>query len=177
MPRHPHDPVAARLVDPQLTASLRRYLGSRGIPAGEVDEILDVARMQLFERGLPATPNEVDRLLFRIAQRRAMDWHREAKAALLGGESVTIALCTNRPPEYEFAIPPEAEAALQALERLVADNPRHAHALEAIRQKMAGKSLEEYAAYAGVASGTMRQWVNRFRARACKQMPWCVGFF
>lgn len=25
MPRHPHDPVAARLVDPRLTASLRRY--------------------------------------------------------------------------------------------------------------------------------------------------------
>ena len=106
-----------------------------------------------------------------------MDWHREAKAALLDGESVTIALCTNRPPEYDFAIPPEAQAALQALERLVADNPRHAHALDAIRQKMAGKSLEEYAAQAGVASGTMRQWVSRFRARACKQMPWCVGFF
>jgi DNA-directed RNA polymerase specialized sigma24 family protein len=119
----------------------------------------------------------VDRLLFRIAHRRAMDWHRETKVALLGGESVTIALCTNRPPEYDFAIPPEAEAALHALERLVADNPRHAQALEAIRQKMAGKSLEEYAAQAGVASGTMRQWVNRFRARACKQMPWCVGFF
>ena len=122
-----------------------------------------MARVQLVERGLPATPVEVDRLLFRIAHRRAMDWHREMKTALLGGESVTIALCTNRPPEYDFAVPPEAEAAL--------------HALEAIRQKMAGKSLEEYAAQAGVASGTMRQWVNRFRARACKQMPWCVGFF
>ncbi len=55
-----------------------------------MDEILDVARMQLFERGLPATAAEVDKLLFRIAQRRAMDWHCEAKVALLGGESVTI---------------------------------------------------------------------------------------
>ena len=111
-----------------------------------------MARVQLVERGLPATPVEVDRLLFRIAHRRAVDWHRETRTALLGG-------------------------ALHALERLVADNPRHAHALDAIRQKMAGKSLEEYAAQAGVASGTMRQWVNRFRAHACKQMPWCVGFF
>lgn len=38
MPRHPHDPVAARLVDPRLTASLRRYLGSRGIPAPSIIE-------------------------------------------------------------------------------------------------------------------------------------------
>jgi hypothetical protein len=44
MARRTHDPVAARLVSPQLTGSLGRYLRSRGIPAGEVDEILGVAR-------------------------------------------------------------------------------------------------------------------------------------
>jgi DNA-directed RNA polymerase specialized sigma24 family protein len=178
MAQRPHDPVAARLVDPQLTGSLRRYLCSRGIPEGEVDEILGAARMQLLEWGLPQTPVEVDRLLFRFAQRRAMDWHREMKVELLGEGSVTIVLrvkrrCAEPPPPA----PPAAEQALRELEQLVAHNPRHARAFEAVRQKMAGKSLEQYAAESGVPAGTLRQWVNRFRAHACRQMSWCVDFF
>jgi DNA-directed RNA polymerase specialized sigma24 family protein len=177
MVQRTHDPVAARLVSPQLTDRLRRYLRSLGIPAGEVDEILDVARMQLVERGLPPTPVEVDKLLFRIAKCRAMDWLREPRPVLLGDKSVTMALCTNRPPDEPPPAPPEAERALELLEEVVGGNPRHARAFEAVRQKMSGKSLEQYAAEVGVAPGTLRQWVNRFRAHAREQLPWCVAFF
>jgi DNA-directed RNA polymerase specialized sigma24 family protein len=176
MALRPHDPVAARLVDRQLTNALRRYLFTLGVPGGEIDEILDEARFQVFDQGLPATPGEVNRLLFCIAYRRAMDWHREAKVALLGNKSVCIALGTHRVDEPPSA-PVEAERALEDLAELAAGNPRHACAFAAIRQKMAGKSLERYAEEAGVPAGTLRQWVNRFRAHAREQMPWLVAFY
>jgi DNA-directed RNA polymerase specialized sigma24 family protein len=181
MARTPHDPVAARLVSPELTNRACRYLRSRGIPAGAVDEILDLARMQLVERGLPATPVEVDRLLFRIVRCRAMDWHRETKAARLYDEGFTLALCSSRPPVPSEVqpppVPPEALRALQQLEQLVEGNPRHARAFEAVRQKMGGKSLEQYAEEIGMAPGTLRQWVNRLRTHARDRMPWCVASF
>lgn len=181
MSRPTHDPVAARLVSPELTDRLSRYLRSRGIPAGAADEILDRARMQLVERGLPATPVEVDPLLFRIVRCRAMDWHREMKALPLCDEGFTIALCSHRAPGpsdvHPAPVPPEAQLALKQLEQLVEGNPRHARAFDAVRQKMGGKSLEQYAAETGVAPGTLRQWVNRFRAHARERMPWCVASF
>jgi DNA-directed RNA polymerase specialized sigma24 family protein len=171
MARTPHDPVTARVVDPELEGSLRRFLQSKGIPEGEVDEILGVARVQLLERGLPASPVEVDRLLFRIAQRRAIDWLRQTQVVLLGDRSVRVALRMRgglpEPPQ----VPPEVEAGLQRLERLAAENPRHAAAFAAMKKKLAGKSLEESAAEAGVPPGTLRQWMNRFRAHARKCLP------
>jgi DNA-directed RNA polymerase specialized sigma24 family protein len=173
----PHDPVAARLVDPQLDGRLRRYLRRKMVPDGEIDEVLGVARMQLFEQGLPATPVEVDKLLFRIAHRRAMDFHREQKPELMGEATVRAAFRRRRAPDELPSAPPEAERALAALDRLTAENPRYGRAFEAIKQKMNGKSLERFAAESGVSPGTLRQWVNRFRAVARKRMPQYVNFF
>ena len=73
-PRSPHDPIAARLVSQALTRKVRGYLRKRGV--GDVDEVLGEAREDLLRLGLPATTEEVDKLLFRIAHRRAMDAHR-----------------------------------------------------------------------------------------------------
>jgi DNA-directed RNA polymerase specialized sigma24 family protein len=158
-PRSPHDPIAARLVSQALTRKVRGYLRKRGV--GDVDEVLGEAREDLLRLGLPATTEEVDKLLFRIAHRRAMDAHREARVERWGKHKPRLA--SAEPP----TTPRDAEYALARLEGLVADNPRHATAFEAMkRQTLAGVSLEESAAAEGIAPATLRQWVTRFRAHA-----------
>src|SRR5580704_3854719 len=154
MARSARASVAARVVAKQLTARLRRFLYAKGVPEGQADELIDVARMQLCERGLPRTPGEVDRLLFRIVDCRAMDWFREGQAedvppgALPGEEGFVIERVRQRAPQ-----PAHASRAMQdelrQLKRLAGRNPRHKRALEAMRQKQAGKSFVRFAAEIG----------------------------
>jgi DNA-directed RNA polymerase specialized sigma24 family protein len=159
MPRNPHDPVAARLVSKPLTAKMRGYLRSCGVR--DVDEVLGQAREDLLRRGLPATPEEVDKLLFRIAHHRAMDAHRARRVDRWGRWKPRLA--SAEPPPT----PVDAAFDLARLGRLVADHPRHAVALEAMQQQaLAGVSFEEFAAARGIPAATLRQWVTRFRAHA-----------
>ena len=170
MSRSPHDPVAARLVSRKLTRSLHRYLRSLGIPKREMDEILDLARMQLFERGLPSTAAQVDPLMFHFAYCRAMDWCRETGGHATLAEGVVVTLRrTGKPPEPP-PISEEARRVLREVRRLAASDPRHAQALEALRQKEAGKSFEIFAAEAGLAPATIRQWIRRFRDLARERL-------
>jgi DNA-directed RNA polymerase specialized sigma24 family protein len=161
--------VAARVVARPLTASLRRFLYSKGIPEGHAEELIDMARMQLYEQGLPRTPGEVDRLLFRIVDRRAMDWFREGHGGaspeqeLPGEEGFVIERFRKRAPSEPAHASRTTQDALRQLKRLAGRDPRHKRALEAIRQKAAGKSFVRFAAEIGVRAGTLRQWVRRFR--------------
>jgi DNA-directed RNA polymerase specialized sigma24 family protein len=138
-----------------------------------MDEILDLARMQLFERGLPSTADQVDPLLFRFAYRRAMDWCRETGGHATLEEGVVVTLRRTRKPPEPPPVSEEARRVLREVTRLAASDPRHAQALEALRQKEAGKSFEIFAAEAGLAPATIRQWIRRFRdlARERLQAP------
>ena len=171
MSRNAHHAVAARLVDPKLTARLLRYVGSLGVPDGDAWEVLDVARMQVFERGLPRTAVEVDRMLFRFVHNGAMDWHRDTAGQPALEEGVVVTVRRPRTPPEPLPAPPEAKKALRQVRRLAARDPRHAQALEAIRQKEAGKSLERFAVETGVAPATIRQWIRRFRDHAREHLP------
>ena len=173
--RSARDPAAAWLVAPQLTGRLRRFLGSRGIPEGEIDELIDVARMQVYEQGLPRTAIEVERLLFRIVRCRAMDWFREAQPAQKELDGFVLETVRLRAGKDPARISPEARKWLAYLKRLSKGDPKHACAFEAIRQKMAGKSFERFAAEKEVRPGTLRQWVKRFRAYAQVQVDLAIS--
>jgi hypothetical protein len=173
-PRTARDAAAAWLVAPQLTARLRRFLGAKGIPDGQADELIDVARMQICERGLPRRPIEVERLLFRIVKCRAADWFREVELDAEGLEGLeegyvitSKGACARKEPAHASL---QTRKELAHLKRLSKGDPKHACAFEAMRQKMAGKSFARFAAERGVRPGTLRQWVRRFRAHVLAQL-------
>jgi DNA-directed RNA polymerase specialized sigma24 family protein len=152
--------IAERLFEPGLVRRLSKSLLRRGVPSRAVDDVVQQARIEVWQRFASEAhaPDEVERLLFRVAQCRAIDWWRSERRQVLREDYEELVESRAHRPEAP------AREALEAIERDVADDPQLAQALCDLADKeVGGEEYDDIGRRRGVHPGRVRKGVFRLR--------------
>jgi RNA polymerase sigma factor (sigma-70 family) len=176
VPREPT--LAERLYAPSLVGRLSAKLADR-VPRRAIEDVLQQARIEVWQHFAESTPepSEVERLLFCVAQRRAIDWWRSNRRLALSkrededGEA-------EEPEENAQDDAPEDPAhartahaslreVLTAVALDVAHDPQLAQALRDVADKeLYGYEYDDIARRRDVPAGRVRKGVFKLREHA-----------
>jgi DNA-directed RNA polymerase specialized sigma24 family protein len=162
---HTHEPeLAERMFEPALVRRLCSSLLRRGVPARAVDDDVQQARIEVWQRfaGGAHEVDEIERLLFHVAQRRAVDWWRSERRHVLRDDFEEL---LERAP----GAPADAtlREALAAIERDLTHDPQLAQALRDVADKeICGEEYDDIARRGGEPAGRVRKRVFKLRAYA-----------
>lgn len=155
------------MFDQSLVSRLCSSLMGRGVPARDVDDVLQQARLEVWRclQGETRDKAELEAFLCSVAKLRAIDrWRSERHTAL-------------REDYEELAEAHEAPATLQmreaiaAIERDLADEPQLAHALVDLAEKeVAGEDYEAIGRARGEPAARVRRGVFELRAYAQRRL-------